>query len=126
MKFLKKLKSFFKPNKEVFFLAISLLAALWAVNIKLTETEISGAKKMEKLRDDIRAERAALETRLDSAVVEIQNHTALRIAEIDLKAAETKLIITKEIEETPRLKDPEQGVTDTMLVAINKARKETE
>jgi len=123
----KSVLNFLKDNLPLFIcIAVVIFVIICYTNHVYKLSQDQADQKYAKMQAAAQKQQADMHELLNKAVIQIDQDITKKFDKIDTVTAASKTTVVKEVAKNPRLSDPNQGITDDMLTAINNARKETQ
>lgn len=126
MAILSKLLGVLNPFLPHILSVIALITTfIWYSNAQYKAGEAAAQARFDALQNTAKVNQQELEAVLQTQMDETTNQTKEVLDGLGVRQTELRTTIIREIEKEPRLSDPEQGLSDGLLEAVNKARQET-
>lgn len=120
------IKAFLKSIAPQFIIGVLIVAAFVGYsNYLYNRGKKEADQRYQELEEEAGKRHDAMEQSLKLQFSELRGDMIKRMGDLDKTQTTSHTTIINEAKTDPRLTDPEKGITDNMLQAINDARKES-
>ena len=97
----------------------------WYTDQQYKAGEQAATDRFDKMQAQTKVQQEEMSEYVDKAIGDIMANTNDRLSHLDARGTNTETTIIKEIESDPKQSDPDEGISEGMLAALNDAIKET-